>query len=86
MAGKKKRGPNRNRKDVLRQAKKVDINIEEINYKNVETLKQFLGKRQKILSQKDSGLNAKQQRKLKNEVKKARIMGLLPFTDRHALS
>ena len=57
----------------------------EIDYKNVAFLRKFLSSRYKILPQKLTGLSAKSQRKLKTEVKKARIMGLLPFTDRHSL-
>ncbi|PIR42721.1 30S ribosomal protein S18 [candidate division WWE3 bacterium CG_4_9_14_0_2_um_filter_35_11] len=62
------------------------ISVAEIDYKNVPILKKFIGAREKIMSRKDSGLSAKKQRKLQAEIKKARIMGLLPFTDRHALS
>lgn len=62
------------------------ISVFDIDYKNVSILKKFIGAREKIMSRKDSGLSAKKQRKLQAEIKKARIMGLLPFTDRHALS
>lgn len=62
------------------------ISVSDIDYKNVLILKKFIGAREKIMSRKDSGLSAKKQRKLQAEIKKARIMGLLPFTDRHALS
>lgn len=62
------------------------ISVAEIDYKNVPILKKFIGAREKIMSRKDSGLSAKKQRKLQAEIKKARIMGLLPFTDRHSLS
>ena len=57
----------------------------DINYKNIAFLKKFLSSRYKILPRKVTGLSAKSQRKLKTEIKKARIMGLLPYTDRHSL-
>ncbi len=75
---------------VRRVIRKIEdssvINVKDIDYKNVSILKKFIGAREKIMSRKDSGLSAKKQRKLQVEIKKARIMGLLPFTDRHALS
>ena len=80
----------RKKTPIKRPARKIqdssDITVLEIDYKNIAVLKKFIGAREKILSRKDSGLSAKKQRKLQTEVKKARIMGLLPFTDRHSLS
>jgi small subunit ribosomal protein S18 len=68
--------------------KEVDrsILLRDIDYKNVSLLKKFMGPRKKILPQSVTKLAAKHQRKLKIEIRKARVMGLLPFTDRHALS
>lgn len=77
------------KKDFKNQKPKFDkpskSAIGEIDYKNVEVLKKYLSPRYKILPKKVSGLSSKNQRKLTNEIKKARIMGLLPFTDRHSL-
>lgn len=55
------------------------------NYKDVLVLKRFLSERGKILPSSVSGISSKFQRKLSAEVKKARHMALLPYTDRHAL-
>lgn len=55
------------------------------NYKDVLVLKRFLSERGKVLPSSISGISAKFQRKLSAEVKKARHMALLPYTDRHAL-
>jgi len=55
------------------------------NYKDVLVLKRFLSERGKVLPSSVSGISAKYQRKLSVEVKKARFMALLPYTDRHAL-
>lgn len=60
--------------------------ISEINYKNPAFLRGFLSPRYKILPRKLTGLSAKKQRLLTTEIKKARIMGMLPFTDRHAIN
>ena len=55
------------------------------DYKEVLVLRRFINERGKILPQKYSGLSAKNQRLLAVEIKKARYMGLLTYTDRHAL-
>ncbi len=67
-------------KNVLRTIKFADI-----SYKNPNVLAKFLSNRFKILPSSTTGLTSKVQKKLKEEVKKARILALLPFTDRHAL-
>lgn len=55
------------------------------DYKEVLVLRRFINERGKIIPQKYSGLTAKNQRLLAAEIKKARFMGLLPYTDRHAI-
>jgi len=54
------------------------------NYKDVLLLRRFLSDKFKINSLSRTGLNAKNQRKLAIEIKKARYMGLLPYTDLHS--
>ncbi|MFN3301811.1 MAG: 30S ribosomal protein S18 [Patescibacteria group bacterium] len=54
--------------------------IDEIDYKDVETLQRFISPYTgKILPRKRRGTCAKHQRKLTKAIKRARIMGLLPF-------
>lgn len=55
------------------------------DYKEVLVLKRFISDRGKIIPQKYSGLTSKNQRKLAKEVKKARYMGLIQYTERHAI-
>lgn len=55
------------------------------DYKEVLVLRRFINERGKIIPQKYSGLTAKNQRLLAVEIKKARYMGLLPYTDRHTI-
>lgn len=50
------------------------------DYKDVETLKKFLSPRGKILPRDKSGLTAKNQRKVAEQVKLARLMAMLPYT------
>ena len=54
--------------------------IIEIDYQDTDLLHQFISGQAKILPPKRTGTCAKHQRKLAKAIKKARIMGLLPFT------
>jgi len=63
--------------------RKVDFiaanHIEYVDYKNVDLLKRFVSERGKILPRRVTGTSAKNQRKVTIAIKRARIMGLLPF-------
>lgn len=51
-----------------------------IDYKDVELLKRYISEKGKILPRRVTGTCAKYQRLLTVAIKRARIMGLLPFT------
>ena len=51
----------------------------DVDYKDVETLKKFVNESGKILPRRVTGNCAKHQRHIAEEVKKARIIALLPF-------
>lgn len=51
----------------------------DIDYKNTDLLSKFLTERGKILPSRISGNASKYQRLISREIKKARIMALLPF-------
>lgn len=55
------------------------------DYKDVLVLKRFINDRSKIIPATYSGVTSKNQRKLTREIKKARFMSLIPYTDQHAL-
>jgi len=55
------------------------------NYKEPLSLKRFVTDRGKIIPSKRTGATAKMQREIGKQVKRARFMALLPYTDRHAL-
>ena len=63
--------------------RKVDFiaanHIDYVDYKDVDLLKRFISERGKILPRRVTGTSAKNQRKVANAIKRARIMGLLPF-------
>ena len=56
--------------------------IGEIDYKDTQSLRRFLSSYSKILPKKRTGTCMKHQRKLSVAIKQARIMALLPFTNK----
>jgi len=52
---------------------------QEIDYKDLELLHKFVTERGKMLPRRITGLTAHQQRELTREVKKGRLLALLPF-------
>jgi small subunit ribosomal protein S18 len=57
--------------------------IEEIDYKDLNLLKQFVGETGKIVPSRITGTKARYQRQLAAAVKRARYLALLPYTDNH---
>lgn len=55
--------------------------VEFVDYKDVETLRRMMTPNGKIHGRKRNGTNARQQRMVAAAVKRARFIGLLPFTD-----
>ncbi|MDB5237934.1 MAG: rpsR [Candidatus Kaiserbacteria bacterium] len=53
--------------------------IQHIDYKDVDLLKQFVNPHGRVMSRKRTDLTAKQQRAVEAAVKRARFMGLLPY-------
>ena len=53
--------------------------IKYIDYKDTELLKKFLNSHGRVLSSKRTGVSSKYQRMLKEAVKRARFMALLPY-------
>lgn len=53
--------------------------MQEISYKNPEFLRKFVTARGKISARSRNGLNAREQRELARNVKRARHLALLPF-------
>jgi small subunit ribosomal protein S18 len=57
--------------------------ISEIDYKDLNILKQYVGESGKIVPSRITGTKAKYQRQLATAVKRARFLALLPYTDNH---
>lgn len=57
--------------------------IEEVDYKDVDLLKDFVSETGKIIPSRITGTKAKYQRQLSTAVKRARYLALLPYSDNH---
>lgn len=57
--------------------------VKEIDYKDIETLKQYVGETGKIIPSRITGTKARYQRQLATAVKRARFLALLPYSDHH---
>ena len=53
-----------------------------LDYKDVDRIRNFIAPSGKILARRQTGLDAKQQRKLSRAIKRARYLALLPYTQR----
>lgn len=72
-----RRGGSRHKEDYFRTSKTIP------NYKDVDTLRRFMTERAKIRPRRQTGLSSKNQRLLARQIKRARHLALLPFTDEH---
>ena len=54
--------------------------IHDVDYKDINTLRKFMSSYNKIVPRRRSGLCSKYQRKVAESIKRARYMGLLPYT------
>jgi small subunit ribosomal protein S18 len=57
--------------------------IKEIDYKDLDLLKQYISETGKIVPSRITGTSSKYQRQLALAVKRARFLALLPYTDQH---
>jgi small subunit ribosomal protein S18 len=62
---------------------RLDAPGSEIDYKNLDLLKQYIGETGKIVPSRITGTTARQQRQLALAVKRARYLALLPYSDQH---
>ena len=57
--------------------------VEQIDYKDVDILKDYIAENAKIMPARLTGTKAGYQRQLGLAIKRARFLALLPFTDNH---
>jgi len=57
--------------------------VKEIDYKDIDTLRDFIQDNGKIIPARLTGTKAHFQRQLDSAIKRARYLALLPYTDNH---
>ncbi|THB74767.1 MAG: 30S ribosomal protein S18 [Gammaproteobacteria bacterium] len=57
--------------------------VAEIDYKDLQTLKNYITETGKIVPSRITGTKARYQRQLATAIKRARYIALLPYTDQH---
>ena len=67
----------------IRYCRFTEEGIKNIDYKDVELLKDFITETGKIVPSRITGTKARYQRQLTTAVKRARYLALLPFSDQH---
>ena len=66
-----------------RFCKFTSLGIEEIDYKDIKLLKEYITETGKIMPARVTGTSAKYQRQLTKAIKRARHLALLPYVDSH---
>jgi small subunit ribosomal protein S18 len=59
------------------------LGVEEIDYKDLDTLKNYISETGKIIASRNTGTKEKYQRQLSTAIKRARYLAFLPYTDQH---
>jgi small subunit ribosomal protein S18 len=79
--------PKRNTQSLLFKRKRfcrfTVAGVKEIDYKDIDTLRDFVGENGRITPARLTGTRAIYQRQLNTAIKRARFLALLPYTDLH---
>ena len=59
--------------------------VEEVDYKDIDTLRDFISENGKITPARLTGTRAIYQRQLSTAIKRARYLALLPYSDQHKI-
>lgn len=57
--------------------------VDEIDYKDLNTLKNYVSESGKIIPSRVSGTKTRYQRQLSTAIKRARYLALIPYSDAH---
>ena len=83
----KDRKPKRNTQSLLFKRKRfcrfTVANVVEIDYKDVDVLRDFIGENGKITPARLTGTRAFYQRQRTTAIKRARFLALVPYSDQH---
>ena len=85
----KDRKPKRNTQSLLFRRKRfcrfTVTGVTEIDYKDVDTLRDFIAENGKITPARLTGTRAIYQRQLNTAIKRARFLALVPYSDQHRI-
>ena len=85
----KDKRPKRNNQSLLFKRKRfcrfTVAGVKAIDYKDIDTLRDFIGENGKIVPARLTGTRAIYQRQLSTAIKRARFLALLPYTDQHKI-
>ena len=84
--GKDAKGKDRNNRPLFRRRKFCRFTVEgikEVDYKDVEILKDFINENGRIIPARITGTKTHFQRQLSVAIKRARFLALMPYTDLH---
>ncbi len=83
----KDKRPKRNTQALLFKRKKfcrfTVAGVEEVDYKDVDVLRDFIAENGKIIPARLTGTRAIYQRQVTTAIKRARFLALLPYSDQH---
>ena len=83
----KDRKPKRNQQSLLFRRKRfcrfTVTGVKHIDYKDIDTLRDFVGENGKITPARLTGTRAFFQRQLTVAIKRARFLAMLPYSDQH---
>jgi len=87
--GKNGKNGRRNNQSLLFKRKRfcrfTVAGVEEIDYKDVDTLRDFIAENGEIIPARLTGTRAIYQRQLNTAIKRARFLALVPYSDQHKI-
>ena len=83
----KDKRPKRNTQSLLFKRKKfcrfTVAGVEEVDYKDVDVLRDFISENGKIIPARLTGTRAIYQRQVTTAIKRSRFLAMLPYSDQH---
>ena len=83
----KDKRPKRNNQSLLFKRKRfcrfTVAGVEEVDYKDVDVLRDFIAENGKIIPARLTGTRAIYQRQVTTAIKRARFLAMLPYSDQH---
>ncbi|MDM7950420.1 30S ribosomal protein S18 [Hydrogenophaga sp.] len=83
----KDKRPKRNTQSLLFKRKRycrfTVANVEEVDYKDVDVLRDFIAENGKIIPARLTGTRAFYQRQVNTAIKRSRFLAMLPYSDQH---